>query len=394
MDTQKRFKPFLLCHEDGGFPARLVGESDVRSWPPTEEMMFELERQDGDEFCDEVVDIKSRFSGRAVHRGCRVRLTTHRLSWRAEGRNSWLALRLDAIESLESCSGVLRSLRCMLKLSSGVPVYVKSSSDPVTQDLLVEVRNAIVKARWCDGSFQVAAQAGLQRLLNNQASKQQATGATLDVALADLDSLRRHAAEAAKAAKQVVSGLSKPAGYEGGSSEVDSDVSKLLEDFGLLQADGSTISMSGGQKKDDIVADVAKVSAAALEKKGTGALLLAHDVFCLVNRARGTALVSPEEVIKALRTCCKPCGPLRMRKLGSAGAVAVALARTSDADMDVPLMQLLEEAPLSAFRVSIELKITATEARYLLQDAEKRAVIVRDDAPECVYFYRNFFNDF
>ena len=28
--------------------ARLVGESDVRSWPPTEEMMFELERQDWD----------------------------------------------------------------------------------------------------------------------------------------------------------------------------------------------------------------------------------------------------------------------------------------------------------------------------------------------------------
>ena len=25
-----------------------MGESDVRSWPPTEEMMFELERQDWD----------------------------------------------------------------------------------------------------------------------------------------------------------------------------------------------------------------------------------------------------------------------------------------------------------------------------------------------------------
>ena len=394
MDDSKRFKPFLLCHEDGGLPARLVGESDVRSWLPAEEMMFELDRQDGDELCDEVVDIKSRFSGRAVHRGCRVRLTTHRLLWRAVGHNSWLALRLDAVEHLESWGGVLRSLRCMLKLSSGVPVYVKTSSEPVTQDLLLEISNAVAKGQWCDGSFQVAAQAGLQRLLNNQASKQQATGATLDVALADLDSLRRHAAEAAKAAKQVVSGLSKPGGYEGGSSEVDRDVSKLLEDFGLLQADGSTVCMSGGQKQDEIVADVTKVSTAALDKKGTGALLLAHDVFCLVNRARGTALVSPEEVIKALRLCCKPGGPLRMRKLGSAGALAVALAKTSDAEMDAPLMQLLEEAPLSAFRVAMELKITAAQARYLLQDAEKRAVIVRDDAPECVYFYRNFFNDF
>ncbi|OLQ09285.1 hypothetical protein AK812_SmicGene7135 [Symbiodinium microadriaticum] len=53
-----------------------------------------------------------------------------------------------------------------------------------------------------------------------------------------------------------------------------------------------------------------------------------------------------------------------------------------------------EEGPLSAFRVATVLKITAAEARYLLHDAEQRAVLVRDDAPECVYFYRNFFNDF
>eukprot|EP00913_Durusdinium_trenchii_P014764 g13849.t1 len=150
-----------------------------------------------------------------------------------------------------------------------------------------------------------------------------------------------HGCQSEHLGMQVVSGLSRPgAGYEG-AAQVDSDVSKLLEeqyekgacqyeDFGLLQADGSTISMSGGQKKDDIVEDVRKVSTAALEKKGAGSLLLAHDVFCLVNRARGTALVSPGEVIQALRSCCKPGGPLRMRKLGSVGALAVALARSYD----------------------------------------------------------------
>ena len=40
-----------------------------------------------------------------------------------------------------------------------------------------------------------------------------------------------------------------------------------VQDFGLLQADGSTISMSGGKKQDEIVQDVSKVCAAALEKK-------------------------------------------------------------------------------------------------------------------------------
>ena len=60
-----------------------------------------------------------------------------------------------------------------------------------------------------------------------------------------------------------------------------------------MQADGSTISMSGGKKQDEIVEDVSKVCLAALEKKvktvkrrvlsvqGAGSLLLAHDVRAL-----------------------------------------------------------------------------------------------------------------
>lgn len=123
-------------------------------------------------------------------------------------------------------------------------------------------------------------------------------------------------------------------------------------------------------------------------------MLLAHDVFCLVNRARGTALVSPEEVMTALRRCAQPGGPLRLRTLGSTSALAVSLSRTSDRDTDAQLVRMAQAAPLSAFKLAKELNLTAAEAQYLLKDTEARAALVRDDAPEGVFYFPNLFERF
>ncbi|CAE8596951.1 unnamed protein product, partial [Polarella glacialis] len=304
----------------------------------------------------------------------------------------WLAVRLDSVSSVEGWGGGLRSRRCLLKLQPcGRQVFVRSPDAAATEDLLENVRLAVRDTRWREGSYEAASMGGLQRILGERAVKQQATEQTLDVALADLDSLRRHAVEAAAAAKQVVAQLSQRSAGDG--KDDGSGVKQLLEEFGLLQSDGSAIAC-GGQQEADVVADVSKVCMAALEKKGNLGTLLAHDVFCLVNRSRGTALVSPDEVMSALRTCTAPGSSLRLRTLGPGGAIAVSLARTSDDELDSQLLALAEAGPLSAFELGQKLKLTAAEARYLLHDAEARAVLVRDDAPECVFFHRNFFEDF
>merc|ERR1712039_119007 len=115
-------------------------------------------------------------------------------------------------------------------------------------------------------------------------------------------------------------------------------------------------------------------------------MLLTHDVYCLVNRARGTAFVSPDDVMDGLKKSAVPGGPLRLRQLGTTGAFAVSLSQTSNADVDRQLVDLTRESPLSAFRLSRQLGLTATEAQYLLRDAEGRASLVRDEAPEGVFY--------
>uniref|UniRef100_A0A7S0FY44 Vacuolar protein-sorting-associated protein 36 n=1 Tax=Pyrodinium bahamense TaxID=73915 RepID=A0A7S0FY44_9DINO len=384
----ERHGPLLRCREDGGLPTKLVGESDAFCLPATEELIFELEGsgvQDG----DAQSHMRAKLSGRDTHNGVRVRLTTHRLLWWTPAANCWLAVRLDAVSLAEaSGGGVFRPRRCELKpREGGPPIAVRRAEAEQTDELLAQVQAAIGACDWRRGSYEEAAMGGLQRILGQRENRQQAVGETLDLALADLESLRQHAAQAAVAARQVGLCMASQAGGEGAG------VQQLLEDFGLLAPDGTAV-VKGGQLKADIEEDVARVCRAALEKRGGLGMLLAHDVFCLVNRARGTALVSPEEVMTALRRCAQPGGPLRLRMLGSTSALAVSLSRTSDRDTDAQLVRMAQAAPLSAFKLAKELNLTAAEAQYLLKDTEARAALVRDDAPEGVFYFPNLFERF
>jgi len=383
----RRGGPLFRCREDAGLPTKLVGERDLFSLPATEELCFELEGS-GVQDPDPQTIVRAKLNGRDTHAGTRARLTSHRLFWRAAAAEGWLAVRLDAVASAEGTGGgVFRTRRCELNLRAGGPsLAVRRGETEQTDELLAQVRAALAAGGWREGSYEAASMGGLQRILGQRENRQQAVEETLDLALADLESLRQHAAQTVAAARQVATAMSSQAGAEGAGLQ------QLLDDFGLLAPDGTAV-VKGGHLKADIEQDVAQVCKAALERRGGLGMLLAHDVFCLVNRARGTALVSPEEVMAALRRCACNGGTLRLRTLGSNSALAVSLARTDDRDLDAQLVRLAQAEPLTAVVLASKLgNLTSSEAQHLLLDAEARAALVRDEAPEGVYFYPNFFD--
>lgn len=381
--------PFFRCREDHGVPVRLFRESDILCLPTTEELAFE--REDGENPKDkDTMDVHGFlrwcFVNQDEHSGIRARLTTHRLLWQDAscGGSGWLALRLDDVAMIDATGGWFRKRRCQLRLKPVYSVAIRCSEAAYTDELYRQLQAAVMASKWREGSYQEASLGGLNRILGQRENRQQAVGETLEVALTDLESLRQHAAQTVAAARQVVA-----AHGTADTGEV-TGVQRILEDFGLLGPDGAVVA-KGGLFKKDIEADVESVCKAALEQRGGLGMLLAHDVFCLVNRARGTALVSPEEVMAALRHCSAPGGSLRLRTLGSTGTFAASLARTHDGDTDRQLVRLAEVGPLSAFRLATELGLTVAEAQYILRDAEARAAVVRDDAPEGVFYYPNFF---
>mmetsp|Transcript_103776 Transcript_103776/g.334598 ORF Transcript_103776/g.334598 Transcript_103776/m.334598 type:complete len:389 (-) Transcript_103776:304-1470(-) len=379
-------EPFLRCLEDGGVPMKLVQESDVVCLPAKEELRFEShsagKRSSEPQLCLRWCVLETQ-----VHSGSRARLTTHRLIWYAASKSAWMALRLDGIALVETTGGgIFRQQRCELQFQSGCIIAIRCNDAAWTEELSSSLKAALGACKWRQGSYEVASIGGLQRILGRREDRQHVVDATLEVALADLESLREHAAQTVAAARRV-------AAHSFGELGEGTGVQRLLQGFGLMGPDGAVVAV-GGDLREDIDRDVAHVCAAALEQRGGLGLLLAHDVFCLVNRARGTALVSPDEVMAALRRVATAGGPLRLRSLGSTGAVAASLARTSEGDVDAHLVQMARIGPLSAFRLATELGLTAAEAQYLLRDAEARAALVRDEAPEGVFYYRNFFADY
>jgi len=290
---------------------------------------------------------------------------------------------LDCVARVELASAFMRTAYCAVKLQSGESIDIRFNDAESASELVKQLRAACSAGRWRQGSYEVAAVGGLSRVLAKREAKQQVVGETLGVALTDLNALKQHAAQTVAAARQVASKQQGSSGEGGG-------VQGLLEEFGLLGTDGRLV-VQGGTSSKAVEADVLKVCEAALTKRGGLGMLLAHDIFCLVNRARGTAMVSPEEVMVALQAC-RESGKLRLRTLGSTGAWAASLPRTSDAEVDEQLLKFPE--PLSAFQLGKDLGLATAEAQYLLRDAESRAVLVRDDAVEGVFYYRNFFEDY
>lgn len=353
---------FHRCREEFGLPVRLVGENDVFSFPAAESFSFTTS------------DPYKYYDPRT---GTCVRLTTHRIFWRES--SGWFALRLDTIKAVETIGGFLSSVQVFLQLLSVNSVTVKCSEAAEFADRVLQV---FLPAR--NLCYEAIAISGLQRVMGQRDGKLQAASNVLDVAANDLDALRQHAVAAVTAVRQL---------QRHGKASESGSIEQLLDEFGLLNHDGSPI-VSGGYLGSDIEADVVRVCQAALEKRGGFGMLLAHDVFCLVNRARGTALVSPKEVMCALKLCDSKHGPLRLRVLGSTSAFAVSLRRTSDVEADEKLLQFTQSSPLSAFRLTMVLGLTAAEAQFILHDAVARGVLVRDDSYAGVFYYRNIFDTF
>lgn len=259
--------PFLKCHEERGQPLGLRGESDLWSPAATEELVFEAEGT-GVQDDDAESSVRSKLFGKDIHSGAWSRLTTHRLLWKSSAAGAWLALRLDAIVSLEATGGVFRQRRCKLAFQAGITVAIRCSDPSRTDDLLEQLQTAIRQRGWCQGSYEAASMGGIHRVLAQRNARQQGVGQTLDVALGDLASLKQHATATVAAARQVA------ACTKGDEAAQGSGVQQLLDDFGLIAADGSAVA-KGGSRRVDIEADVAEVCRAALEKRGGLGMLLA-----------------------------------------------------------------------------------------------------------------------
>eukprot|EP00746_Dinoflagellata_sp_MGD_P082674 gnl/MRDRNA2_/MRDRNA2_32838_c0_seq1.p1 gnl/MRDRNA2_/MRDRNA2_32838_c0~~gnl/MRDRNA2_/MRDRNA2_32838_c0_seq1.p1 ORF type:complete len:365 (-),score=88.37 gnl/MRDRNA2_/MRDRNA2_32838_c0_seq1:21-1115(-) len=356
---------FFKCKEEEGLPAKLISEKDLWSFPAGTDVKFKYGKYD------------------YIFGGCRARLTTHRLVWRTAA--NWQALRLDGVASAQLVGGWIRSKKIQITLCEGTQLSMRCDSDPAALEAFLGYLESAINAKgWLQGSYEVPQMGGLQRVLALREQKLQASREGLNEALVDLDSLKQNATKLVETAKRL-KGQTSSAGSEEG-------VDKMLRDCGLLQAGDDKLILEGASLSEE----VSTVCSQMLQNQTKmGGIVLVHDLFCVVNRRRGTAMVSTDEFMAALRACSGAGGSLRLQSLGRSGVLGVALASATKDSRDAELLALIaEKGPVSAARLASLVDQPVSLAQLTLLDAEERAVVCRDDSLEGIKWHRNFFFDY
>ncbi|QQP49197.1 Vacuolar protein-sorting-associated protein 36 [Caligus rogercresseyi] len=114
------------------------------------------------------------------------------------------------------------------------------------------------------------------------------------------------------------------------------------------------------------------------------------DAFCRVNRARGMELLSPEDLLSAIKMMEAAEVPLRLKKFDSGLSVLVFNDKPEESDKET-LELVQKESCLSAEDLSRIISLSVVLSREKLLSAERTGLLCRDDSVEGLKFYPNKF---
>ena len=120
-----------------------------------------------------------------------------------------------------------------------------------------------------------------------------------------------------------------------------------------------------------------------------GGLMSLPDVYCVYNKARGTALISPDDCISASQRFASLNLPLRVKKFDS-GVTVVQQGSQSDESIVAELMELVREHGfVTAGRLARISETSVVLAKHKLLLAESDGKLCRDDSIEGLAFWPN-----
>jgi len=121
------------------------------------------------------------------------------------------------------------------------------------------------------------------------------------------------------------------------------------------------------------------------------------DVYCFYNRARGTDLVSPQDLVQAAELLQGLNLGLHVSRLPS-GVLVLQVDDFDPAQMNARIADIAASAAggggLHSMALARELNVSAVLAREYLLTAEKAGAVCRDDSTEGLSFYPNQFAEY
>jgi len=227
--------------------------------------------------------------------------------------------------------------------------------------------------------------AGVTGIIRNVETKARDTDKNLQEAFADISVLMEKAKEMVALAERFSAEVAKEDKKNG---EEELELRSMLISVGI--ASPVTKESAGSLCHTQLSRQLADWLRGPLEKHG---MISLQDLYCIFNRARGTEMISPDDLYRACVLFEQLKLPVRLRRFDS-GVLVVQSLNQTDAAVGKQISDLIRlDGPQSAFDLAKNKNISIALATEQLLTAEKLGIVCRDETYGGLVFYLNFFND-
>ncbi|KAG0599933.1 hypothetical protein M758_12G189000 [Ceratodon purpureus] len=239
------------------------------------------------------------------------------------------------------------------------------------------------------------AMAGVSGILRKEQEQQEEVDKNMKEAFQDLNGLMGKAKEMVQLAEKMRARLLQ--GQTAGADEEGMGTKQEMQDWMLSVGIASPVTKESAgalyhQQLSRQLADFVKDPV-----QRAGGMLALVDAYCLFNRARGTELISPEDLLTACTVWATIDVPFRLRKFDS-GVMVIQSVSQSDDEIFTRLRALVKSGDaakvgVGATEAARALGMAPALAKEQLLAAESQGFLCRDDGEDGLRFFHNFFID-
>eukprot|EP00946_MAST-07B_sp_MAST-7B-sp1_P002365 g2365.t1 len=240
---------------------------------------------------------------------------------------------------------------------------------------------------------------GIAVIHRNQVAKQRANEMITKEAFADLDALMVHAQKMVDLVSQYTASNTS-ANSSGSASKNDDEFASILDHMGI--ANPVTRETAGSVYMNELSRQLADFVMRMLDRPDSGGLVQLTDVYCAFNRARGTELVTADDLLNACKMFPRLELPLKLSRFSSGVLVVQRLEEDGTRANTKRISELIREREqrrsdssawsyVTAASVATALRVSIVVAQAELEAAERNMVVVRDEHVGGVCWYLNRF---
>ncbi|KAL2642752.1 hypothetical protein R1flu_010339 [Riccia fluitans] len=241
------------------------------------------------------------------------------------------------------------------------------------------------------------AMAGVAGILRKEKEQLEEADKNLQEAFSDLKALMSKAKEMVNLAERMriklLAAPSQQNSTAGDEETGNQEIQDLLLSVGIVSP--VTKESAGALYHQQLARQLADFVKIPLQK--SGGMLAMVDAYCLFNRARGTELISPEDLLQACSIWASVDVPVAMRRFES-GVVVIQSKSHNDEEVSMRLEILVKQPEamrqgITASDAARALGLAPALAKEHLLAAEMRGQLCRDDGADGLRFFLNILID-